>query len=282
MVRGFFLLIACAALSASCTAGGVRRDGGNGTDAGRFDAGFDAGRAFCDDNLDCDDGHACTDELCVIGNVCEYTTFNSRCDATANERCVAGRGCVASLPTECTEDSECDDGQYCNGVEDCLGEMCFPGTPRTCDDGNECTTDICDEAMDGCRRETAPGCDGGVSNFDGGRPCDPFDPGMHYSGTMLLNPTQSCFPGSGPYTVDEVSFAVSGGTLTVTAGPFSLTQSPAPTGASFDVSGGDSCATVRLTGTFDCRMRFTGHWTAQHTGRCALCGTTSVAVDGVR
>jgi len=63
-------------------------------------------------------------------------------------------GTPFSLPVE-----RCTDNVFCNGLETCdptLAEdsvrlgLCVPGTPPTCDDGNACTTDLCDTQLDEC------------------------------------------------------------------------------------------------------------------------------------
>ncbi|MHA1290584.1 MAG: hypothetical protein ACTSPB_24635 [Candidatus Thorarchaeota archaeon] len=54
-------------------------------------------------------------------------------------------------------DSLCDDELWCNGQEICAGELgCQPGTPINCDDGNECTDDICNEDLDVCENPNSP------------------------------------------------------------------------------------------------------------------------------
>ncbi|HJL15728.1 MAG TPA: hypothetical protein RMH99_08735 [Sandaracinaceae bacterium LLY-WYZ-13_1] len=281
-ISGPFL--AALLLLTSCTAGGDDDPdtGPPGMDAS-FDAGPpDAGPRTCDDDGDCDDGFGCTIDECVVGNVCEHEPLDARCEDA--ERCVVGRGCVTGTPTDCTDDGDCDDGMRCNGTERCIRDMCIAGTPLDCDDGNPCTDDICDEsATSGCRYEVAEGCDGGTRLADAGPMCDPFDPSTHYAGSFRMLPGQACDAGlGGSYTVSSLGFSVTGDTLTVTAGRFTLTQTPVPTGPDFDVTGSDGCATVRLTGSFACETQFGGMWTATHTGSCSTCGTTDAAVSGRR
>jgi len=51
---------------------------------------------------------------------------------------------------DCTTDTDCDDGNFCNGVEVCDPIcQCNPGVPP-CDDGDECSLDLCDEDIDDC------------------------------------------------------------------------------------------------------------------------------------
>src|SRR5688500_9512420 len=59
---------------------------------------------------------------------------------------------------ECGSDAECDDGLFCSGVEECTLGRCVSG-PVACDDGIECTIDVCDEALRRCANEV-PDVDG--------------------------------------------------------------------------------------------------------------------------
>jgi hypothetical protein len=276
--------LACLIVSA-CTAGGGGRDAGP-RDSGppRLDSGMDAGARHCETSAECNDTFDCTLDMCVVGNVCDYTPIDAMCNVAAGERCVPGRGCVMGTPTECDDPTDCDNGLYCDGLEQCVLNTCVPADRGIdCNDGNDCTIDMCDNTARGCSRTIAPGCDAGtVIGRDAGPPCGPFDPGADYSGMFLMLPAQNCGGGLGSYTVDTVVFSVSGGTLTAMAGPFRLTQTPAPTGAAFDVSGSTGCADVRLVGSFDCDSHFTATWTADHSGGCAACGFASDSVMGIR
>lgn len=275
--------VALAAALAGCGDDGrppTPRDAG-GSDAAREDAArTDSGSTACGSDADCDDGHACTVDTCAVGGSCRHTPLDERCGA--GERCSPERGCSRG----CVDASDCDDGSFCNGVEQCLGGMCAPArSAPDCDDGNECTLDRCDDALGGCRYETAPGCDAGVTPMDGGAPT-PFDPDVHYEGTFLVAPSPSlgCPPSS--YSFGEIEVSVSGDELRVVADRFTLTQSPRPTGPSFDVRGTDgNCGTVHLSGTFDNSDQFSGTWMA---GPCRSslsptgCGSQNVSLFGQR
>src|SRR5262245_19530011 len=138
-------------------------------------------------DLDCNDGNPCTADSCAAPGGCRNTpipgccTMDSDCfDGNAcsqNEHCEGGT--CASDPRNCddgnacTNDScdpvigcrnipvgdgiSCGDGNMCNGTETCQGGTCTPGTPPTCDDGNDCTTDGCD-SIAGCTAQSIPGC----------------------------------------------------------------------------------------------------------------------------
>jgi hypothetical protein len=70
-------------------------------------------------------------------------------------------------------DALCDDQSLCTGKETCGAVAgCRPGTPLSCDDGDECTTDACDRAS-GCRHTGINGCRScqGVAECGDGNPC---------------------------------------------------------------------------------------------------------------
>ncbi len=79
----------------------------------------------CTSDRECDDGIACTDDLCdpTVGR-CRNVPVHARCDdglfCTGDERCDAARGCVT--------------------------------TPRNCSDPISCTIDTCNEATKSCVR----------------------------------------------------------------------------------------------------------------------------------
>ena len=102
-------------------------------DAGDASAG-DAPSTDADLNL----GQPCTDDAqCDEGIKCEYFSCNP-----TYHRC-----------TYTPDDSQCQDGIYCDGMEVCvLHHGCAPGPVVTCDDGNPCTIDHCDEATMSCVR----------------------------------------------------------------------------------------------------------------------------------
>lgn len=132
--------------------------------------GGDAGGARrCAINAECDDGIACTVDVCGVDMRCAYTPVDAVCTGPG-ERCVVGVGCTAER--RCTASAECDDGIVCT-VDSCsAGNVCTytpvdalctdPARPRCdaamgcvaggpmrctssaqCDDGVGCTVDLC-------------------------------------------------------------------------------------------------------------------------------------------
>ncbi len=96
-------------------------------------------------------------------------------DAGASDTDASVRDSGPGAP--CTSDAECDDGLYCDGVESCDPVSgCTSGTPPSCDDGDPCTTDLCNGATDACDHMgadadgdgyVAVGCAGGDDCADG-------------------------------------------------------------------------------------------------------------------
>ncbi len=257
--------------------GGSRGDAGSsGTDAGR-DGGADAGTETCASDGECDDGHDCTVDTCRVGGTCHHEPVHELC--ADGERCTLTNGCSSG----CENDDDCNDGVFCNGTETCIRGDCFDGADADCDDGNPCTVDSCDPGFDGCRYEVADGCDAGLPPADAGIPCDDFDPSTHYGGTFRFLPIQASDCLSATYRIDELTFSVSGETLRVQAGAFTLTQTPVPTGPDFLVTYTQSgCSVYSLEGTFSCADRFDGTWRANMMDSCSICSNQNASVVGVR
>jgi len=83
----------------------------------------------CEEDNDCDDGVACTDDSCV-SYVCQYTPNDANCDD--------GVGC--------TDDT-------CDPTLDCQ----YTANDANCDDDDVCTIDTCDP-VDDCIYTPIPGC----------------------------------------------------------------------------------------------------------------------------
>jgi len=94
--------------------------GGTGTDAGFIgpdaaaDTGSDGGTTCVP--ADCNDGNACTDDLCTAAGCTQVPNTNS-----------------------------CDDGIYCDGFDTCGDGSCQPGPGNPCTGGT-----VCDEARHAC------------------------------------------------------------------------------------------------------------------------------------
>ena len=159
----------------------------------------------CIEDADCDDGNACTLDVCADGLCLHDCQEGMGCDDanpfTAKDVCLLdplSAACLCEGKPECTQDPDCDDGNECtedwcdeNGVchHNCKVEMpCNDGDPMTildqclfdptgacgcqgtkvdckddpdCDDGNECTKDVCVDGQ--CVQDCLDGmeCDDG-------------------------------------------------------------------------------------------------------------------------
>ncbi len=124
------------------------------TDALCDDATFCNGAETCDPigdcqagvAPDCNDGVACTVDMCDEGSAA----------------CLNG-----------PNDSLCDNGAFCDGTETCDPLLdCQIGAPVDCDDGYDCSLDSCDEAGDICMNDDTV-CFCGDSLPGPGELCDP-------------------------------------------------------------------------------------------------------------
>ena len=122
----------------------------------------------CTASAQCDDGVACTTDLCVVGGACQHVTDASGC--ASGMTCDAVRGCVAPGSTACARAADCDDGVACTrdaclvdrscshvaqddqcptGQRCDLRRGCSAGssagcaTAADCDDRFACTDDVC-------------------------------------------------------------------------------------------------------------------------------------------
>jgi hypothetical protein len=133
----------------------------------------------CTGALSCDDGNACTTDLCdlVTGTCSHGVTVCDDANVCTTDSCDPVVGCLFAPNTNpcddaslCTQGDVCSggvcagaptlvaqicalgNGTVCDGIEQCnpATGLCEPGIPLTCDDGNECTTDTCDPGF-GCQ-----------------------------------------------------------------------------------------------------------------------------------
>ena len=116
----------------------------------------------CDTDVACDDGNSCTTDTCALDT----------------GECVIENNSAA-----------CDDGDACTSADQCIGGACGAGLLVDCDDGNPCTTELCDPQT-GCAYETVTD----------GAPCD--DQGECQSGVCESNPV--CCEIDGKYLADAV------------------------------------------------------------------------------
>lgn len=85
----------------------------------------------CAGVLSCDDGKACTDDICVAKSGCTHTVAN--------------------------DGQWCGDGDACLQAGKCAGGKCVAGKALDCDDKNTCTDDSCDKVK-GCVHVAKANC----------------------------------------------------------------------------------------------------------------------------
>jgi formylglycine-generating enzyme required for sulfatase activity len=121
----------------------------------------------CDDAVDeelaegvCDDGNACTQDVCdLLAQKCLYTDVvcDDANDCT-EDACKAQSGCV-NTPRQ----GLCEDGSPCTISDICVEGQCA-GMTKSCDDEKPCTADSCDPDNGDCLHDATTG------------PCDDGDP----------------------------------------------------------------------------------------------------------
>lgn len=143
---------------------------------GPCDSGSCDSAGACEPRL-CNDANPCTDDLCVASaGGCQYVADDTNgCSdgnaCTQTDLCEAG-ACVGQNPVvcddvnPCTDDwcnptsglcqfanddtNVCSDGNACTDVDQCLAGTCISSPPRVCDDGYDCTDDICNAITGFC------------------------------------------------------------------------------------------------------------------------------------
>ncbi len=137
----------------------------------------------------CNDGNVCTNDSCdPVNGQCVFANNSNPCDdglyCNVGEACSGGT-CTGGSPMACNDDNictddscndttdkcdyvansaPCDDSLYCNEGEACSGGTCTGGSPRVCDDSDECTNNTCNETTDQCDGAPHSICAGCPSN----------------------------------------------------------------------------------------------------------------------
>ncbi len=105
---------------------------------------------------DCDDGSACTTHSCSSNGYCSNVGKNCNDDnPCTTDTCSAATGACGH--TFLADGYGCSDGDVCTVQDKCHSGKCY-GVPSACDDGDACTTDLCDVQV-GCLYK--PVCDDG-------------------------------------------------------------------------------------------------------------------------
>lgn len=123
----------------------------------------------------CDDGNACTLDICDKGAGCYHLALQSPCCLGQTSICDDQNPCTTDdcdpKTTKCGHSDNtavCDDGSACTSTDTCKKGTCL-GSAKTCDDKNPCTVDQCDPKK-GCVFAPA-----GTAACDDGNPCTQSD-----------------------------------------------------------------------------------------------------------
>ena len=174
-----------------------------------------AGKCAAGKAVVCDDGNACTvdtcdaktgkcgmdvaameakacnadDDGCTVGDACKAGGCVVGAKATCNLPAGAcqANSCVTVSATEhkCVVEAKadvtpCDDANGCTVADFCKGGMCLPGSPKTCDDNNPCTADLCDKTTGDCGHSPSSGNEAVFCGNSGGvciaGACSPSQP----------------------------------------------------------------------------------------------------------
>ena len=108
--------------------------------------------------LVCDDGSPCTIDSCSPTQGCVYQNACNDGDPCTVDTCDPVAGCQN---TPAPDGTPCPDADLCNGTETCQASVCTPGAPLVCNDGDDCSDDVCDPRV-GCQSPPKEGY-GGVA-----------------------------------------------------------------------------------------------------------------------
>lgn len=129
----------------------------------------------------------------VVFNATDGCASQTLCSITidvSNEVCDDGVDNDGDTLADCADPdcsaTACNDGSFCTISDRCNAGTCA-GTPRDCDDANECTVDSCDEGANVCVQDAASA---NGSSCEDGQFCTDGD--TCASGTCVSGPPRDC------------------------------------------------------------------------------------------
>jgi hypothetical protein len=165
----------------------------------------------CVDGTDCDDEDACNGvELCNVDGLCEAgdrVSCDDGLECNGTEYCDGG-ACVSQAPPSCADGVactldvcdlvtdrcvhlprhvDCQDDSVCNGDELCGARGCEDGAAADCDDGDDCTVEVCEEPTGCAVTPRDRDADGAGDDQCGGDDCDDQDPFSHPGAQEICN-----------------------------------------------------------------------------------------------
>lgn len=99
----------------------------------------------CDDGLYCNGAETCVSGFCQSGTPVDCSYLDQCNDGVCDEELDK---CITQAKTDGTS---CEDDLFCTENDYCSAGTCLSGTSKTCDDGESCTTDSCNEDLDVCK-----------------------------------------------------------------------------------------------------------------------------------
>jgi len=215
----------------------------------------------------CDDGLACTADVCLPGGGCDHPLLAGWCliggQCYPSGARAPGAPCSKCDPATATdawtsaEGEACTDGDPCTLDDVCVDSVCT-GVPLDCNDGIDCTADRCENAT--CLHEVLEGW------------CNIYGTGCVEAGTLNPdNPCERCDP--------VLSFGiwqpVTDGLPCDDGNPCTLTSScsqGACSGAAYSCDDGLLCTTERCDGQGGCIREVNPGWCAIGGVQCAEAG----------
>jgi len=99
----------------------------------------------------------CLGVTCSGHGICRVEDESAYCDCDQDYRNPPGNqaDCVPVIRCEGGDGTQGDDLLHCTMDDTCMGWVC-EGVPGTCDDGDPCTMDACNEVEDTCSNDSAP------------------------------------------------------------------------------------------------------------------------------
>lgn len=250
----------------------------------------------CTGSADCNDSIDCTVDTCGVDALCHHMTVDSLCTVTG-QTCNATQGCV--MVHGCTTAADCMDPSFwnfCDGTPMCMPEFgCMFPAPHACDDGNHCTTDVCDRTA-GTNGACTTACDRAQTGCAGDSSCATAAPSC--TGTFAITPELTAGASGGTmcaaamvrYDITQLTFAIGAGVMIVTPGPGAasfgtLTDDMGPVCPSFEATvsvGGMTAEHYTVSGDFTDDDHFTGVFTTHYDGGPANCFSGPRTISGTR
>ena len=100
---------------------------------------------YCNDGLYCNGIETCVSGFCQSGTSIDCSNLGDQCNNGVCDEELDG--CISQAKPEWTS---CNDGLFCTENDYCSAGICSSGISKTCDDGESCTTDLCNENQGAC------------------------------------------------------------------------------------------------------------------------------------